>query len=101
MDERALFSEGHTAAQGCSQTNHLCHQGLCSQVLLENNAPQDGLHLRDAGADGLRRHHVDESGTKQYQADWERHPGEKPQKNLILCNNLIKLVSEVLQLMYA
>lgn len=45
-----LLAQGHSAAQGTRQPDHLGHEGLEGEVLLQHDAPQDGLHLGDPRA---------------------------------------------------
>lgn len=42
-----LLAQGHAATQGTRQPDHLGHEGLQGEILLQDDAPQDGLHLGD------------------------------------------------------
>lgn len=47
VDKGTLLAQGHAAAQGTRQSDHLGHKGFEGEVLLQHDAPQDGLHLGD------------------------------------------------------
>ena len=53
----------------------MCGGSPEGQVLLEHDAPQDGLHLGDAGADGLGRHHVHEARGEEHEEHGQDGPG--------------------------